>query len=52
MNEQIWSLALKAGPQDQLEAAQYFEQADMPERAVRLYHKAGMLHKAVDLAFQ
>ncbi|XP_065332097.1 intraflagellar transport protein 140 homolog [Cloeon dipterum] len=52
MNEQIWSLALKANPQDQLEAAQYFEQQQMPERAVRLFHKAGMLHKAVDLAFQ
>jgi len=52
MHEQIWNLALKAGTQDQLEAAQYFEQRQLPERAVRLYHKSGMLHKAVDLAFQ
>ncbi|XP_021936986.1 intraflagellar transport protein 140 homolog isoform X3 [Zootermopsis nevadensis] len=54
MEEQVWNLALLAGPREQLEAAQYFESSDKPEpdKAVLLYHRAGMLHKALDLAFK
>lgn len=54
MEEQLWSLALLAGPREQLEAAQYFESSDkpQPDKAVLLYHRAGMLHKALDLAFK
>ncbi|KAJ9573631.1 hypothetical protein L9F63_008972, partial [Diploptera punctata] len=54
MEEQLWNLALLAGPREQLEAAQYFETCDkpLPDKAVLLYHKAGMIHKALDLAFR
>nr|CAD7263177.1 unnamed protein product [Timema shepardi] len=54
LEEGLWNLALLAGPREQLEAAQYFEQSDhpLPEKSVLLYHRAGMLHKALDLAFR
>ncbi|KAF4520566.1 hypothetical protein B566_EDAN011119 [Ephemera danica] len=51
-DEQVWSLALMASPQEQREAAVYFENIDRTDRAVRLYQRAGMLHKALDLAFK
>ena len=48
------NLALVAGPQEQLDAARYFTSSDRPQvaKAVMLYHKAGLLSKAVDLAFK
>ncbi|XP_069684990.1 intraflagellar transport protein 140 homolog [Periplaneta americana] len=54
MEDQLWNLAVLAGPREKLEAAQYFEFCDkpVPEKAVLLYHRAGMLHKALDLAFK
>jgi intraflagellar transport protein 140 len=52
MDEQVWNLSLMASPQEQRDAASYFENVDRPDRAVRLYHRAGMLHKAIDLAFK
>jgi len=47
-------MALLAGPREQLEAAQYFESSDksLQDKAVMLYHRAGMQHKALDLAFK
>ncbi|XP_076028823.1 intraflagellar transport protein rempA [Oratosquilla oratoria] len=52
--DQLMNLALVAGPQEQIEAARYFTSADRPQlaKAVMLYHKAGLLSKAVDLAFK
>ncbi|XP_063235193.1 intraflagellar transport protein 140 homolog [Bacillus rossius redtenbacheri] len=52
--DSLWTLAQLAGPREQLEAARYFERCDppAPERAVLLYHRAGKLHKALDLAFR
>ncbi|KAG8223373.1 hypothetical protein J437_LFUL001251 [Ladona fulva] len=54
MKEELWSAALAAGPNDQLDAGRYFENSDppAPEKAVHLYHRAGLLHMALDLAFR
>jgi intraflagellar transport protein 140 len=54
MESQLWNMALLAGPREQLEAAQHFEASDkaLQDKAVILYHRAGMLHKALDLAFK
>lgn len=48
------NLALVAGPQEQIEAARYFMMSERPQlqKAVLLYHKAGLISKAVDLAFK
>ncbi|XP_014248149.1 intraflagellar transport protein 140 homolog [Cimex lectularius] len=51
LEDQLWALSLSAGPREQAEAAKFLE-AITPERAVLLYHKAGMFHKALDLAFR
>ncbi|XP_034252751.1 intraflagellar transport protein 140 homolog [Thrips palmi] len=54
LDEQLWNLSLLAYPRDQLEAARYFETCEPPahDKAVLLYHRSGMLHKALDLAFR
>ncbi|CAG0897138.1 unnamed protein product [Darwinula stevensoni] len=54
LDDQLLSMALLAAPRDQLEAARYFESAERPswDKAVLLYHKAGLLSKAVELAFR
>jgi len=54
MDVQLWNMALLAGPREQVEAAQYFESSDksLQDKAVMLYHRAGMQHKALDLAFK
>ena len=54
LDEQLWNLSLLANPRDQLEAARYFETSEppAPDKAVLLYHRSGMLHKALDLAFR
>ncbi|XP_049802425.1 intraflagellar transport protein 140 homolog [Schistocerca nitens] len=51
LDDQLWNLSLLAGPRDQLDVARYFEKS-FPDRAVRLYHRAGMIHQAVNLAFR
>ncbi|XP_037074398.1 intraflagellar transport protein 140 homolog isoform X2 [Pollicipes pollicipes] len=53
-DDQMLNLALMAGPREQLDAARYFESLGKGgiERAVMLYHKAGLLTKATDLAFK
>ena len=53
-DDQMLNLALMAGPREQLDAARYFEALGKGgvERSVMLYHKAGLLTKATDLAFR
>lgn len=51
MDDQLWPLSLQAGPREQAEAAKFLETSN-PEKAVVLYQRAGMLHKALDLAFR
>ncbi|XP_050430289.1 intraflagellar transport protein 140 homolog isoform X2 [Adelges cooleyi] len=47
----LWNIALLASSREKLDVAQYFEQT-APDKAVVLYHQAGYLHKAIDLAFK
>lgn len=52
LDEELWTVAGMAGNQrDKLSAAVYYEDAGDYKRAVELYHRAGMLHKAVEMAF-
>ncbi|RZF46866.1 hypothetical protein LSTR_LSTR008247 [Laodelphax striatellus] len=51
LDDQLWSLALSAGPREQTEAARHLE-STAPDRAVLLYHRAGLFRTALDLAFR
>jgi len=42
---------LLADVREKLGVAQYFEEIS-PDKSVILYHQAGYLHKAIDLAFK
>ncbi|CAJ0578875.1 unnamed protein product, partial [Mesorhabditis spiculigera] len=53
MRDKLANLSLMAGGTDLIETAKYYE--DLPghaHRAVMLYHKAGMVGRALDLAFR
>ncbi|XP_037392907.1 intraflagellar transport protein 140 homolog isoform X2 [Pygocentrus nattereri] len=52
MDEQLMNLALLSNPEDMMDTACYYEEkgAHM-DRAVMLYHKAGHVSKALELAF-
>lgn len=52
MTERIWSLALPGTSRDQADAARYLQEQGDNHKAILLYHKAGMIHKALDLAFR
>uniref|UniRef100_A0A0N5CXM8 Intraflagellar transport protein 122 homolog n=1 Tax=Thelazia callipaeda TaxID=103827 RepID=A0A0N5CXM8_THECL len=53
INEEIANLALMAGGNEIVEAAQYYENIPgQADKAVMLYHKAGMINRALDLAFR
>ncbi|XP_034180473.1 intraflagellar transport protein 140 homolog isoform X3 [Osmia lignaria lignaria] len=52
MFEELWPLAVLAPRQTQIDVAKYYEENDQPDKAVLLYHKAGLLHKALDIAFR
>ncbi|KAK2157995.1 hypothetical protein LSH36_179g04000 [Paralvinella palmiformis] len=50
--DQIMNLALLAKPEDMIEAARYYEfKNNQQDKAIMLYHKAGLFSKALDLAF-
>uniref|UniRef100_A0AAG5DP30 Uncharacterized protein n=1 Tax=Anopheles atroparvus TaxID=41427 RepID=A0AAG5DP30_ANOAO len=50
--DDLWTVACTARPRDKASAAAYFEESGDYRRAVELYHRAGMLHKAVEMAFR
>ncbi|RZC33588.1 hypothetical protein BDFB_000428 [Asbolus verrucosus] len=52
MSEELWNIGSVAGNREKLECARYFEEVGALDKAVILYHRAGMLHKALDLAFK
>lgn len=52
MFEELWPLAVLAPRQSQIDVAKYYEENDQLDKAVLLYHKAGLLHKALDIAFK
>lgn len=51
MFEELWPLAVLASRQSQIDVAKYYEENGQSDKAVLLYHKAGLLHKALDIAF-
>uniref|UniRef100_H9GLJ7 Intraflagellar transport 140 n=1 Tax=Anolis carolinensis TaxID=28377 RepID=H9GLJ7_ANOCA len=52
LDDQLMNLALLSSPEDMIEAARYYEGGgEQMDRAVMLYHKAGHLSKALELAF-
>ncbi|XP_025195129.1 LOW QUALITY PROTEIN: intraflagellar transport protein 140 homolog [Melanaphis sacchari] len=50
-DDHLWNIALLANAKEKLSVAQYFEEIS-PDKSVILYHQAGYLHKAIDLAFR
>ncbi|XP_036142588.1 intraflagellar transport protein 140 homolog [Monomorium pharaonis] len=52
MLEELWPLAILAPRPSQIDVAKFYEDNDQSDRAVLLYHKAGLLHKALDVAFR
>ncbi|XP_017888145.1 intraflagellar transport protein 140 homolog [Ceratina calcarata] len=52
MFEELWPLAVLAPRQSQIDVAKYYEENDQPDKSVLLYHKAGLLHKALEIAFK
>nr|CDS24042.1 intraflagellar transport protein 140 [Echinococcus granulosus] len=52
-NENLYSLAQLGSPDDMLDAARHLEQrGNFVEKAVLLYHRAGHLNTAINLAFE
>lgn len=51
LTEELWTVGTLARGRDKVSAASYFEDNGEYKRAVELYHRAGMLHKAVEMAF-
>ncbi|XP_037026669.1 intraflagellar transport protein 140 homolog [Bradysia coprophila] len=51
LQNELWNVASLARSRDKASAAAYFEECGDFKRAVELYHRSGMLHKAVEMAF-
>ncbi|XP_074520074.1 intraflagellar transport protein 140 homolog [Halichoeres trimaculatus] len=52
LDDQLMNLALLSNPEDMMEAACYYEEKGTHmDQAVSLYHKAGYVSKALELAF-
>uniref|UniRef100_A0A669DHS2 Intraflagellar transport 140 n=1 Tax=Oreochromis niloticus TaxID=8128 RepID=A0A669DHS2_ORENI len=52
LDDQLMNLALLSNPEDMMEAACYYEEKGSHlDRAVALYHKAGYVSRALELAF-
>lgn len=51
LTDELWTVGGLANGRDKVSAAAYFEEQGEYKRAVELYHKAGMLHKALEMAF-
>ncbi|XP_053550522.1 intraflagellar transport protein 140 homolog [Bombina bombina] len=52
LDDQLMNLALLSNPEDMMEAARYYEErGEQMDRAVMLFHKAGHISKALELAF-
>ncbi|KAK6625633.1 hypothetical protein RUM43_005932 [Polyplax serrata] len=49
--DKIWSVALPASAANKNDAARFLQEQGETEKAILLYHKAGMIEKALDLAF-
>lgn len=52
LQDELWSVASTARSRDdKASAAAYFEESGDYKRAVELYHRAGFIHKAIEMAF-
>lgn len=51
LHDDLWHVASLAHGRDKATAAAYYEEMGDFKRAVELYHRAGQLHKAVEMAF-
>lgn len=51
LHDELWQVASSGRSQDKASAATFFEDSGDYKRAVELYYRAGMLHKAVEMAF-
>lgn len=52
MVEELWNLSIVVSGKDKIQIAKYFEEQGDLEKSAILYHRGGMLHKAIDLAFK
>ncbi|XP_030384608.1 intraflagellar transport protein 140 homolog [Scaptodrosophila lebanonensis] len=50
--DELWTVASSSRSRDKAIAAAYFEECGNFKYAVELYHRAGMLHKALEMAFE
>jgi intraflagellar transport protein 140 len=51
LQKELWSVAAIARTRDKIQAAGYFEEVGDFKKAVELYHRAGLISKAIELAF-
>ncbi|CAO1309472.1 unnamed protein product [Diamesa hyperborea] len=51
LQDELWNVAVIARPRDKAIAAAYFEENGSYNRAVELYHRAGFIQKAIEMAF-
>ncbi|XP_011503227.1 PREDICTED: intraflagellar transport protein 140 homolog [Ceratosolen solmsi marchali] len=49
---ELWPLSMMAPKQTQIDVAKFYEEIDQVDKAILLYHKAGFLKKALELAFK
>jgi len=52
MPQEAWNIAIEAPANVKVEAAHYFEEKNMKDKAVLLYQKGGYVSKAIDLCFK
>lgn len=50
--DELWTVASSARSRDKAIAAAYFEECGAFKRSVELYHRAGLMHKALEMAFE
>uniref|UniRef100_A0A6P7GUI1 Intraflagellar transport protein 140 homolog n=1 Tax=Diabrotica virgifera virgifera TaxID=50390 RepID=A0A6P7GUI1_DIAVI len=52
MIDELWNLSIVVSGKEKVQIAKYFEEQGDLEKSAMLYHRGGMLHKAIDLAFR
>ncbi|XP_072382747.1 intraflagellar transport protein 140 homolog isoform X1 [Diabrotica undecimpunctata] len=52
MIDELWNLSIVVSNKEKVQIAKYFEEQGDLEKSAMLYHRGGMLHKAIDLAFR
>ncbi|XP_022916343.2 intraflagellar transport protein 140 homolog [Onthophagus taurus] len=52
LSDELWNIGTVSTNRDKIECAKHLESIGFSEKSAILYHRAGMLHKALDLAFK